>query len=154
MARLSLVLIGFCLTALQTACQPQVIDRSPDSILKYIRGDGLAISLTETLGDTKTGERLFKARDGGHCILCHQVTALDAPFQGNVGPDLSTIASRLNPAQIRLRIVDYDRIKAGTTMPSYYRTSNLHQVQQDYEGKTVLSAQDIEDIIAYLGTLE
>ena len=100
------------------------------------------------------GENIFAAREGGHCILCHQVESLPAEFQGNVGPDLTYVGSRLTPAQMRLRLVDYDRVKPGTTMPSYYRKDNLNQVGVDYIGQTLLSAQDIEDIIAYLASLK
>ena len=112
--------------------------------------DVITEPLEGAIGNTDNGAALFAARTGGHCVLCHMVGGLDAEFQGNLGPDLSAVGSRLTPAQLRLRIVDYDRVKPGTTMPPYYRTNNLHQVAPDYAGKTLLSAQDIEDIIAYL----
>lgn len=110
--------------------------------------------LNELVGNVQSGAVSFAAREGGHCVLCHTVNSLDAEFQGNVGPNLSAVGSRLSAAQLRLRIVDYDRVKPGATMPSYYRTEGFNQAAPEYAGKTLLPAQDIEDIIAYLGTLK
>lgn len=118
-----------------------------------IKADTMPAPLTNIAGDAVRGEALFVTRDQGHCILCHHVSNLSAEFQGNLGPSLDGVADRLSPAQLRLRIVDYDAVAPGTTMPSYFRTQQLNQVGQDYTGQTVLSAQDIEDIIAYLMTL-
>ena len=112
--------------------------------------DAIVTPLTDVAGDAVRGAEIFATRDGGHCVLCHQVKGLEVEFQGNVGPDLTTVGSRLTDAQLRLRIVDYDIVKPGTTMPSYYRQRGLEQVEAKYRGQTVLSAQDIEDIITYL----
>lgn len=114
-------------------------------------GDAIEKPLADTqVGDAARGEKVFAARQGGHCILCHQIGDLRAEFQGNVGPDLTGIGARLSPGQLRLRIADFDRIQPGTPMPSYFRTDRLNQVARQYQNQTVLSAQDIEDIIAYL----
>ena len=132
-----LICLGFCLAACNEASL-----------------DAINAPLENKIGDAMRGEIIFATREGGHCILCHQVESLTAEFQGNVGPDLTYVSSRLTPAQMRLRIVDYDSVKPGTTMPPYYRKENLNQVGGGYAGQTLLSAQDIEDIIAYLTTLE
>ncbi len=100
------------------------------------------------------GERIFVAREAGHCVLCHQVQGLDAPFQGNLGPDLSGVGSRLSAGQIRLRIVDAARLNPDTIMPPYYRSEGLTQVAAAYHGRTVLSAEQIEHLVAWLATLE
>lgn len=118
-----------------------------------IVGDGIPTALTVAPADATRGQAVFAARDAGHCVLCHQIDSLEAEFQGNVGPALSAVGARLTEAQLRLRLVDYEVVKSGTVMPSYFRTHNLNQVGQSYEGQTVLSVQDIEDLIAYLGTL-
>lgn len=119
-----------------------------------IVGDALPIALTSTAGDAARGEVLFADRDGAHCVLCHRVEGLDAPFQGDVGPDLTSVGNRLTYAQIRLRIVDYERVKPGVTMPSYYRLHGLNQVGEAYQGQPALTAQNVEDIVTYLGNLE
>lgn len=104
-------------------------------------------------GDAWRGEAVFAEREQGHCVLCHAVAGLDANFQGNVGPDLSDVGSRLTAAQIRLRVADAQRIWPQTVMPSYYRTGGLNQVGTSYAGEPALSAQQIEDLVAYLSAL-
>lgn len=118
-----------------------------------ISGDRLPTPLTDQPGDPLTGQMIFSARDQGHCVLCHQVSGLDVPFQGNLGPDLTDVATRLDAAQLRLRLVDYQLVRPGTVMPSYFRTHALYQVQDQYRDVPVLEAQSIEDLVAYLSTL-
>lgn len=110
--------------------------------------------LTEYVGRPEVGQRTFVERDAGHCVLCHQVAGLDAPFQGDLGPALTGIGSRLSPAQIRLRIVDASQLNPDTIMPPYYRADGLEQVGEDYRGQTVLSAEQVEDLVAWLASLE
>ena len=117
---------------------------------QQITGDAIEAALTLDPGDATRGRLVFEARDRGHCVLCHAVAGLEAEFQGNVGPDLSTVGDRLSAGQLRLRIVDYQIIRPGAVMPSYFRNHNLHQVGSEYEGTTILSAQDIEDLVVYL----
>lgn len=105
-------------------------------------------------GQVEVGEAVFVQRELGHCVLCHQVAALDAPFQGNIGPDLTTVGARLSPAQIRFRIIDASRLNPLTTMPAYYRVENLNRVAEQYQGKPVLTAQQVEHLVAYLAQLK
>ena len=115
--------------------------------------DELNEPLAAGTADPVAGQRLFVAREGGHCVLCHQVSGLDAAFQGNLGPGLDGIGTRLNTAQIRLRVVDSSLLNPDTIMPAYYRTEGLEQVAGEYRGKTVLTGQQVEDIVAWLATL-
>ena len=115
-----------------------------------VKGDGIFEPLTFEIASQARGATLFSSRGDAHCVLCHTHQRSDAPFQGDLGPDLSTITDRLTAAQIRLRIVDYERVAQNTTMPSYFRTHNLNQTDPAYKGKTVLTALEIEDIIAFL----
>jgi sulfur-oxidizing protein SoxX len=110
--------------------------------------------LTAQTGDPASGRDLFVSRDGGHCILCHRVDGLDAPFQGTVGPPLTGIATRRGAAEIRARIMDPTRFNGDAAMPAYYRRDGLQQVPDALRGRTVLTAQQIEDLVAYLMTLE
>ena len=119
-----------------------------------IIGDTIPAPLTVTPGSVDRGVLIFSNRDQGHCVLCHVVEGLQTPFQGNVGPDLTDIGSRLSDAQLRLRIVDYQIVRPGTLMPSYYRKHDLYQVQKDYGGTTILTAQQVEDLVSYLSQLE
>lgn len=129
---------------------------SPTPLIKadQIERDTIPASLTGQPGDAARGRSFFAARDSGHCVLCHVVSSLDEPFQGNLGPDLSNVGSRLSPAQIRLRIVDASRLNPETVMPPYYRVAGLTQVMAEHEGEPVLSPDQIEDVVAYLSALK
>ena len=112
--------------------------------------DAIPEPLEGKLGDPARGLKVFASRDEGHCVLCHQLAGLDAEFQGNVGPALTGIGARLTAGQIRYRLVDAQSVWPDTVMPSYYRTGGLRQVGTAYQGAPALSAQQIEDIVAYL----
>lgn len=101
-------------------------------------------------GDAARGQAVFVSRTAGHCVLCHAIQGLNADFQGDVGPDLSSIGARLTAAQIRFRIVDAAQLNPDTIMPPYYRTSGLHQVQAAYQNQPALSAGEVEDLVAFL----
>jgi len=90
----------------------------------------------------------------GLCLLCHSGPFPEEQFQGNLAPSLAGVGARLSPGQIRLRIVDSSRVNPDTIMPAYFRTENLARVAPAYRGKTVLDAQQIEDIVAFLVTLK
>lgn len=115
-----------------------------------IVGDAIPDPLTAVPGDPARGLQIFTSREEGHCVLCHAVAGLDAEFQGNVGPPLTGIGARLTAGQIRYRIVDAQSIWPDTVMPSYYRTGGLRQVGDAYRGAPALSAEQIEDLVAYL----
>lgn len=119
-----------------------------------VSGDSIPAPLTAAAPDAGRGRAAFLDRDRGHCLLCHAVAELDEPFQGNIGPSLTGVGARLTAGQLRLRVVDASRLNPNTIMPPYFRTENLHDVQAEFRNKPVLTAQEVEDVIAYLGTLE
>ena len=125
-----------------------------EPLLYRVDGDAIVQPLVVEQVDPVEGRRLFVARKAGHCVLCHRVAGLDAPFQGNIGPELSAVGARLTPGQIRLRIVDASRLNPNTIMPAYYRTDGLHQVAEQYRGRPVLSALEIEHMVAWLSGLK
>ena len=91
----------------------------------------------------------------GNCLACHQLPIPEEDFHGNLGPPLAGIASRQSTGMIRLHIVDQSRFNPETVMPGYYRPfGQLHRVAAEYQGRTYLSAQEIEDVVAYLATLK
>ncbi|MEH6911571.1 MAG: sulfur oxidation c-type cytochrome SoxX [Oceanicoccus sp.] len=107
-------------------------------------------ALTSEPGRYAVGQKVFNDRDRGHCLLCHRFSRSDESFQGTIGPSLDGIATRLTAQQIRYRIVDNSRMNSQTLMPAYFRTDGLVQVAAEFVGKTILSAQDIEDLVVYL----
>ncbi len=109
--------------------------------------------LTAVAGDAARGRTLAVSRDGAHCILCHGLPGIDAAAAGNLAPPLDGVGARLSPAQLRLRVADSTRINPLTIMPAYHRTEGLNQVATAWRGKPILSAQEVEDVVAYLAGL-
>jgi sulfur-oxidizing protein SoxX len=114
--------------------------------------DAIPASLTGTPGDTARGRALMRDRSTT-CILCHSGPFSDDKFQGDLAPTLSGTGSRWSEGQLRLRLVDASRLNPTTIMPSYYRVEGLDRVGAAWRGKPILSAEQIEDMVAYLATL-
>ncbi|WUR13007.1 sulfur oxidation c-type cytochrome SoxX [[Empedobacter] haloabium] len=106
-----------------------------------------------TPGDPTRGRAIVANRQLGTCLLCHTAPISEEPFQGNLAPNLAGTGSRWTVPQLRLRVADPARINPGTIMPSYHRGSGLARVAPAQQGKPLLSAQQIEDVVAYLATL-
>jgi sulfur-oxidizing protein SoxX len=111
-------------------------------------------SLTGAKGDPVKGRAIVANRQLGLCLLCHSGPFPEEPFQGAIGPGLNGIGARLSEGEIRLRLVDPARVNPSTIMPAYYRTEGLIRVAPAYRGKPVLTAQQIEDVVAFLATLK
>ena len=109
--------------------------------------------LTTIVGDPARGQAVMIDREGGNCLGCHAVPVA-AEFFGTTGPTLAGVGARLSPAQIRLRLVDPKQVNPMTMMPAYYKRDGLHRVRADFAGKAVLTAQQIEDIVAFLASLK
>ncbi len=116
--------------------------------------DSIPASLTGKAGDPARGRAIVANRQVGLCLLCHTAPIPEERFQGNLGPDLSGAGSRWNEGQLRLRIVDATRLNPATIMPPYYRTDGLTRVARAFADKPLLSAEQIEDVVAYLTTLK
>ncbi len=116
-------------------------------------GDAIPRSLTGRPGDPLRGRAVVADRQSGLCLLCHSGPFPEQPLQGNLAPNLAGAANRWSIGQLRLRIVDAGRVSPGTIMPSYYRTEGLVQVAPAFVGKPILTAEQIEDVVAYLATL-
>ncbi|WJR80482.1 sulfur oxidation c-type cytochrome SoxX [Bradyrhizobium sp. NP1] len=115
-------------------------------------GDGIPQSLTGVPGDPAHGRALVLDRTST-CILCHSGPFPETRFQGDLAPSLAGAGSRASAAQLRLRLVDASHLNPATIMPSYYRAEGLDRVGPAWRGKPILSADQIEDIVAYLVTL-
>ena len=117
-----------------------------------MNGDSIPESLTGASGDATHGRALVLERTNT-CILCHSGPFPEEKFQGDLAPSLAGSGSRWSNGQLRLRLVDASRLNPGTIMPSYYRLDGLDRVAPNWRGKPILSAEQIEDIVAYLATL-
>jgi L-cysteine S-thiosulfotransferase len=117
-----------------------------------IAGDAIPNSLTGTPGDPVHGRALVLERTST-CILCHSGPFPEEKFQGDLAPSLAGAGSRWSAGQLRLRLVEASRLNPATIMPSYYRVDGLDRVGAAWRGKPILTAEQIEDIVAYLATL-
>lgn len=135
---------------LATALPPPAATQAP--AIPSVDGDGIAQSLTGQPGDPTRGRALLVARTTT-CILCHAGPFPEIRFQGDLAPNLAGAGRRWSVPQLRLRLVDASRLNPDTIMPSYYRTDGLTRVGHAWQGKPILSAEQIEDIVAYLATL-
>ena len=110
--------------------------------------------LTATPGDVQHGRAIVLSRQTGLCILCHNGPFPEERFQGNLAPELGSSVATLNAAQLRARIVNASYFNPNTIMPAYYRTDHLNRVATKFAGQTILNAQEIEDVIAFLLTMQ
>jgi sulfur-oxidizing protein SoxX len=118
-----------------------------------IVGEAIPASLTSAKGDATRGRAIVANHTLGLCLLCHSGPFPEDKFQGNIAPNLKGAGSRSTEGQLRLRVVDATKLNPDTIMPPYYRVDGLTRVAPAFEGKPVLTAEQIEDVVAYLMTL-
>jgi sulfur-oxidizing protein SoxX len=116
-------------------------------------GDAIPAPLTGAKGDAARGRTIVANRQVGLCLLCHSGPFPEEKFQGTLAPDLAGAGTRWAEGELRLRIVDASRLNPATIMPPYYRVQGLTRVAPAFAGKPLLSAEQIEDVVAYLTTL-
>jgi sulfur-oxidizing protein SoxX len=116
--------------------------------------EGLPDSLTGAGGDPARGRAIVVDRQAGMCLLCHSGPFPEERFQGDLAPDLAGVGGRLSTAQLRLRLVDLQRLNPANLMPSHLRTEGLTRVAAAQRGKPLLTPAQIEDVIAFLATLQ
>ena len=142
--------------------------KAPPALVKYDVSDGPAIkainkSLTGKAGDMAAGEKVMVNKKKGNCIACHVITKLKAKAakkpkkysqMGLIAPPLDGAASRYTAGELRMLVVNAKAAFPDTIMPGFYRASDFTRVMGKFKGKTVISAQDVEDILAFLATLK
>jgi sulfur-oxidizing protein SoxX len=125
-----------------------------DQLVRYRIVDGaIPEALTAQPGDPVRGRRIVLDRYAGDCTICHAMPLPQREFHGTIGPPLDGIGRRATPGALRLRLVDPKIFHPETIMPAYYKVAGLHRVSERYGARTILTAQQIEDVIAYLLTL-
>ncbi len=115
----------------------------------------VAQSLTGVAGDPANGRAVFKNRKKGNCLACHANADLASEqFHGEIGPPLDGVGDRYTEAELRGIIVNAKMVFEDTIMPAFYRVDGLNRVLEKFQGKTILTAQEVEDVVAYLMTLK
>jgi len=153
-AKYLLPLCGMAVLAIAGVTVPT--NAPADELVKFsvVDGSSIAASLTGKAGDSVKGREVAIHRQKGNCLACHALPVPEQPYHGEVGPDLNGVASRLSEGEIRLRIVNPKYANPGTIMPAFYRTEGLHMVAKKFVGKPMLTAEEVEDVVAYLMTLK
>jgi sulfur-oxidizing protein SoxX len=144
-----------CAAALAAAIASFADDAQTEEQLRpyAVVGDAIPQSLTGAKGDVERGRNIVVNRQVGLCLLCHSGPFPEEKFQGTLAPDLKGTGARWSEGQLRLRIVDASHLNPDTIMPPYYRIDGLTRVAPAFQGKPVLTAEQIEDVVAYLATL-
>lgn len=117
-------------------------------------GDGIPEPLTAAPGDAARGRAIVASRTTGLCLLCHRAPIAEERHQGDLATDLAGAGRRYSAAQLRLRIADPKRLNPATPMPAYLRSEGLQRVGAAWQGRTILEPQQVEDVVAYLLTLQ
>jgi L-cysteine S-thiosulfotransferase len=116
-------------------------------------GDAVDTPLTAQPGDAASGRRIVENRQLSACLLCHSGPFPEPHLQCNIGPSLDGVGSRLNAGQIRLRLIDARTLNPDTVMPPYHVVDGLNRIGRQWQGRPALTAQQIEDVVAFLVTL-
>jgi L-cysteine S-thiosulfotransferase len=148
-----MVRAGLLAVLLALPVPPAWAQQAPGDVV-VVEGDAIPEPLAVRPGDAARGRAIVANRSVGLCLLCHSGPIPEERFQGTLAPSLAGAGARWSVGQLRLRIADGARLNPDTIMPPYYRTTGLHRVARAFEGKTILTAEQIEDVVAYLATLK
>lgn len=125
---------------------------------EYVEWEADGFSIPEPLGglqgDPARGKAVVIDRDSGNCLACHLMPIPEQPMHGTVAPPLHGVGSRLTEGQLRLRVVNEQRINPNTIMPAFYKRPDEYHRPHPAFKSPVLTAQEIEDVVAYLVTLK
>ena len=137
------------------SCCPLASAATQEPLASFsVSGNGIERSLTGAPGDSGRGRAIVINRQVGLCLLCHSGPFPEERLQGTLAPDLKGAGARWSEAELRLRIVDAAVINPNTIMPPYYRLRGLERVAPAFRGKPILTAEQIEDVVAFLATLK
>lgn len=121
----------------------------------------ITVSLSGATGNVEEGAEIMN-KGAGNCVACHQVTALaHVPFQGEIGPSLDGAADRWTEGELRGIVANAKQWFPETMMPAFYKTEGFIRLGDAYTGEAhegdvapLLTAQQIEDVVAFLMTLK
>lgn len=113
-------------------------------------------SLTDVPGDAAAGRKIFANRKLGNCLACHAASEQSEQlFHGEIGPSLDGVGGRYPEGLLRTVVINAKKVfSESTLMPGFYTLANGERVAKKFQGKTILSAQQVEDLVAYLKTFK
>jgi sulfur-oxidizing protein SoxX len=116
-------------------------------------GTEMPTPLTDAPGNPARGRQIVRDASKATCLICHPMPIPEEPDHGGIGPPLAGVGARYTPGELRLRLVDPKALNPDTVMPSYHRVEGLHRVLGRYQGRPIYTAQEVEDVVAYLASL-
>ena len=147
------MLLAMCASAAMFATVA-ISEVAPGDVVFDDNGE-VPVSLTGVAGDPAAGQQAMINRKKGNCFACHVVSAMsEVPFHGVVGPALDGVADRYDEAMLRSIVVNAKHTFDGTIMPAMYVPATLPRTMKKFQGTTILSAQEVEDVLSYLETLK
>lgn len=159
--RLATLVMSVCLPQSLMAAEapPETPTPKPEMIEAYQQWTAADFSIVSPLGGLKgnpaNGKKVVIHRGKGNCLACHVMPIPEEEFHGEFGPPLNGVGSRYDAGQLRLRIVNMQLLNPATVMPPFYKhPDQLNRVSKQYQGRTILTAQEVEDVVAYLLTLK
>ena len=146
------------------AAAPLAAEVAPGDIV-WAEDGSIAESLTGTPGNAEEGQKVMTTNALGNCVACHQISTMpEVPFHGTIAPELEGAAERWSEAQLRGIVVDAKKTFPESFMPGMYKVGPFIRVGDGYKGtapeggpesvKPILTAQQVEDVVAYLMTLK
>lgn len=127
--------------------------QAPQSLKTYrVVDNAIPEPLTGERGDPARGRAIVMKREST-CLLCHSGPFPEEQFQGDLSPTLTGTGARWSEGELRLRMVDATRFNPATIMPAFYRVDGFNRVGPAWRGKPILTAEQIEDVVAFLATL-
>lgn len=150
----------FAIVALSASVAVAATEISPTDVA-FDEGT-VAQSLSGVAGDPASGREIVGNKSLGNCVACHQVSDLsNVPFQGEIGPMLDGAGDRWTEAELRGIVANAKIMFEDSMMPAFYKTEGFIRPGNAYTGEAaddtfgpLLTAQQIEDVVAYLSTLK
>ncbi len=144
---------GVCISVLVGVVSAHA-GQDTERLVEYRIVDGtIPTPLTSQPGDSERGRQVVLDRERGDCVVCHALPLPERHFHGSLGPPLDGVGARSSAGALRLRLVNSKALNPVSVMPAYYQTEGFFQVLSKYRGKPILTAQEVEDVVAYLLTL-
>ena len=148
-------IVAMAMLGISAAHSASIIVRDPGLVAyEIVDGNSIPKSLTGVAGDPVKGKKVAIGRKAGNCLACHAMPIPEQQFHGETAPSLYGVGNRLSVGELRMQLVNSKVTNEDTMMPSYYRTFGFERPLKKFVGKTILSAQDVEDVVAYLQTLK
>ena len=105
-------------------------------------------------GDAQRGRQIVLDRQRGFCLLCHSGPWPEEKFQGDLAPNLQVLVQGKTRQDLRERLIDPARFNPETIMPRYGLPSLGTRIHPQFAGQVLLQASEIDDVVAFLMTLQ